>query len=258
MWLVGGPTAVLELPGLRLLTDPTFDPPGCYEPEPRPGVRLAKTRGPAFAPEAIGRIDVVLLSHDQHKDNLDDTGRDFLTGVPRVLTTVSGAERLGASATGLPSWESIEIDRRGHPPLRVTSVPAQHGPYGTEELTGEVTGFVLSASDIPTIYVSGDNASLAVARQIEERLSGIDVAVIFAGGAQLPYLGDAFLTLRSAAAAEAALILKARWVLPVHFDGWAHFSDDAESLRDAFERAGIGDRLVLLAPGESAWPVERT
>ena len=26
--LVGGPTAVLEFAGLRLLTDPTFDPPG--------------------------------------------------------------------------------------------------------------------------------------------------------------------------------------------------------------------------------------
>ena len=26
--LVGGPTAVLEYAGLRLLTDPTFDPPG--------------------------------------------------------------------------------------------------------------------------------------------------------------------------------------------------------------------------------------
>ena len=26
--LVGGPTAVLEYGGLRLLTDPTFDPPG--------------------------------------------------------------------------------------------------------------------------------------------------------------------------------------------------------------------------------------
>ena len=25
---VGGPTALLELGGLRILTDPTFDPPG--------------------------------------------------------------------------------------------------------------------------------------------------------------------------------------------------------------------------------------
>ena len=29
--LVGGPTAVLDYAGLRLLTDPTFDPPGEHE-----------------------------------------------------------------------------------------------------------------------------------------------------------------------------------------------------------------------------------
>lgn len=26
--LIGGPTALIELDGFRLLTDPTFDPPG--------------------------------------------------------------------------------------------------------------------------------------------------------------------------------------------------------------------------------------
>jgi len=28
--LVGGPTVLIEMPGLRILTDPTFDPPGQY------------------------------------------------------------------------------------------------------------------------------------------------------------------------------------------------------------------------------------
>ena len=41
---VGGPTAILEVGGLRLLTDPTFDPPGDY---PRPdGPTLAEPRRP--------------------------------------------------------------------------------------------------------------------------------------------------------------------------------------------------------------------
>jgi L-ascorbate metabolism protein UlaG (beta-lactamase superfamily) len=29
--LIGGPTALIEVAGYRLLTDPTFDPPGDYE-----------------------------------------------------------------------------------------------------------------------------------------------------------------------------------------------------------------------------------
>ena len=63
--LVGGPTAVLEYAGLRLLTDPTFDPPG----EQAGG--LTKLTGPAVSADDVGAIDAVLLSHDQHSDNLD-------------------------------------------------------------------------------------------------------------------------------------------------------------------------------------------
>ena len=63
---VGGPTALLEWRGLRLLTDPTFDPAGTrYE---LPAYTLRKTQDPAVEPTAVGRLDAVLLSHDHHGD----------------------------------------------------------------------------------------------------------------------------------------------------------------------------------------------
>jgi hypothetical protein len=40
-------------------------------------------------------------------------------------------------------------------------------------------------------------------------------------------------------------------VVPVHFEGWAHFTQGGDSLRDAFEAAGLSDRLALLEPGET-------
>jgi L-ascorbate metabolism protein UlaG (beta-lactamase superfamily) len=246
--VLGGPTALLELGGLRLITDPTFDSPGTYEP--RPGVLLTKTEGPALGPGDIGPVDIVLLSHDHHKDNLDDAGRAFIADVPHVFTTVSGAERLGDGVTALPNWETVEVERPDGGTLRITGVPAQHGPDGTEHLTGEVTGFLLSAEDLPTVYVSGDNASVDVVRRIVERLGGADVALLFAGGARLPYL-DAFLTLPSVGAADVARILGARSVVPVHFEGWEHFSDGRESLQKAFEEAGLADRLALAERGEA-------
>ena len=73
--LVGGPTAQLETSVLRLLTDPTFDPPGEYVGGP---IRLTKTVGPAMSLDTLGHADVVLLSHDQHFDNLDRAGRAML------------------------------------------------------------------------------------------------------------------------------------------------------------------------------------
>src|SRR5690349_3317773 len=106
MIYIGGPTALLEFAGLRLLTDPTFDPPGGdYTTGP---VTLSKTEGPAVSPESL-EYDVVLLSHDHHADNLDRLGRVSLAKAQRVLTTVAGAGRLGADAIGLAPWESITV-----------------------------------------------------------------------------------------------------------------------------------------------------
>ncbi len=247
--LVGGPTALLVYGGVRFLTDPTFDPPATYEP--RPGVKLVKTTGPAVSPEAVGVVDVVLLSHDHHKDNLDDAGREFLARVPRVLTTVSGAERLGQPATPLANWTSVEVDRPDGGTVRITGLPAQHGPDGSEHLVGEVTGFLLTGEGLPSAYVSGDNASLDVVQRIVDRVGTVDVAVLFAGGAQMPYLGDAYLTLPSVSAARAAQLLEARAVVPLHYDGWGHFSEGREFLHDAFADADLLERLVLPAPGET-------
>jgi L-ascorbate metabolism protein UlaG (beta-lactamase superfamily) len=239
---VGGPTAVLEFGGMRLITDPTFDPPRSYDP--RPGVTLTKTEGPALTPERLGPIDVVLLSHDQHVDNLDVSGRDYLTRVPRVLTTVTGAERLGANAMGMKPWSSLDLQRPGGEALTVTAVPAQHGPDGTDHLTGPVIGFVLTREALPSLYVSGDNASVEVVRLIADRLGRIELAVLFVGGAKLPQF-DGYLTLSSDRAVEASSILGACAVIPVHYRGWSHFSQGIESLRFAFDAAGIGNRLIV-------------
>jgi L-ascorbate metabolism protein UlaG (beta-lactamase superfamily) len=245
---VGGPTAVLEFGGLRLLTDPTFDAPGIYHP--RPGVTLTKTEGPALTPDQVDPIDVVLLSHDHHKDNLDEAGREYLTRVRRVLTTVAGAERLGGNATGLEPWASVDLLAPGGAVVSVTAVPAQHGPDGTDHLTGPVIGFALASETLASLYVSGDNASVDVVHGIVDRLGRFELAVLFVGAAKLPDFDD-FLTLCSDRAVDASVVLGARAVIPVHYRGWTHFSQGLEALRSSFDAAGAGRRLIVAEPGES-------
>ena len=115
---IGGPTALLEIAGLRLLTDPTFDPAGTeYR---TPVYTLRKTESPAVAADALGAIDAVLLSHDHHFDNLDHAGRALLPSVPLVLTTPAGAERLGGNARGLAPWTSVELAAPDDGRIRVT------------------------------------------------------------------------------------------------------------------------------------------
>jgi L-ascorbate metabolism protein UlaG (beta-lactamase superfamily) len=241
--LVGGPTALLELGGVRLLTDPTFDPPGDHPIGTRV---LTKTTGPAVPADQLGPVDAVLLSHDQHPDNLDDAGRALLADVPLVLTTELAAQRLGGTARALPSWQRTAVGG-----VTVTAVPAQHGPDGTTHLTGPVTGFVLSGDGLPTVYVSGDNASLDVVRAVAERAGPVDVAVLFAGAARTALI-DGYLTLTAEDAAEAARVLGVRTVVPVHAEGWTHFTQGVDDLVAAYRAGGLADRLHVLSPGETA------
>jgi L-ascorbate metabolism protein UlaG (beta-lactamase superfamily) len=76
-------------------------------------------------------------------------------------------------------------------------------------------------------------------RLVGGRIGPVDVAVLFAGAARTPLI-DGYLTLTAADAAEAAQVLGARTVIPVHAEGWAHFTQ------------GVDDLAVAYRPG--AWP----
>ncbi|MEU6988999.1 MBL fold metallo-hydrolase [Streptomyces sp. NPDC046324] len=242
--VLGGPTTFFEYGGLHFLTDPTFDAPGDHQ---TPAVVLTKTAPPAGDPADLGHIDVVLLSHDEHADNLDTSGRALLDNIPLTLTTPSGGQRLGERATGLADWESIELNRPDGGTVTVTGVPAIHGPGRrevVEPICGEVVGFILTGQGLPTVYVSGDNASLNAVKEIAERFAPVDTAILFAGAPRFAGLFNGeVIVLDSAQTAEAAHLLGARRVVPAHYDSWAHFTEGHEELAAAFATAGLADRL---------------
>jgi len=229
---IGGPTALIEYAGLRIVTDPTFDAPQAY---PEAGeTTLVKTAGPAIERSDLGPVDLVLLSHHEHKDNLDWEGLELLaTGVATLSTPRAASDLFGGNVIGLDSWESHDIG-----PVTITAVPALHGPPGSEPLVGPVIGFVLEAPGEPVVYVSGDNASLPLVEQIADRFDGVDIAVLFAGAARVPGI-DAALTLTSADAAAAATLLRAPIVVGLHTDDWEHFSENRAALEAAFAGTGL-------------------
>ena len=236
---LGGPTVLLEYAGLRILTDPTFDDPRSYV---RPGsTTLVKTHGPGLSVGALPPIHLILLSHHDHRDNLDDAGLAMVrSGIPTLTTPEAAAALDLPHVRGLAPWEATA--RRG---FTVTAVPASHGPG---DLAGPVTGFVLDAPDAPRVYVSGDNSELDVVDGIAARFAPIDVAVLFAGAARVPSV-DAALTLTSADAVAAARMLGARAVVGVHTEDWAHFSESRADLEAAFAAAGMADLLLRTPRG---------
>jgi L-ascorbate metabolism protein UlaG (beta-lactamase superfamily) len=228
-----------------LLTDPTFDAPGDYQ---LPHVKLEKLTGPALGAKDIGDVDAVLLSHDQHSDNLDHSGKDFLTRAKRVLTTEAGAKRLGGKTEGFSPWASTELKGGNGYALTITATPARHGPAGIEPLSGDVIGFVVSSNKAGSrpIYISGDTVWYDGVAEVARRFKA-GVVLPFAGAAQTR--GPFHLTMDTNDTIETARAFPDAVIVPVHTEGWAHFRQNAADLRASFDTLGFRSRLRILEPG---------
>ncbi|MWB97180.1 MBL fold metallo-hydrolase [Agromyces seonyuensis] len=261
---IGGPTVLVELDGRRILVDPTFDPPG-REYAFALGTRSTKLLGPALGIDELGPIDLVLVSHDHHADNLDDAGRGMLGSAGHVVTTASGAKRLtsGADAlptgrvTGLRAWESVELpgdEQRGLEPLEVTATPCRHGPPLTRPIVGDVVGFALRrpGADGFAVWVTGDTVWYGGVRDAADRLD-VDVAIVNVGGVRFGITGPLHYTMTGRQAVSLVQRLEPRVAAFAHYDGWSHFLDGPDGLRTAVEAAPseLQDRVRWLPDGRS-------
>jgi L-ascorbate metabolism protein UlaG (beta-lactamase superfamily) len=242
---IGGPTVLIEVAGLRLLTDPTFDPAGTDYAFAQ--YTLHKLASPAIAASALGRVDVVLLSHDHHADNLDRSGRALPADVPLVLTTESGAARLGGRALGLAPWLRHVLRSAQGDALETVATPARHGPPGGDR--GPVVGFALRPRGAQrAVYASGDTVWYEGVAQVARRIR-VGLALLFMGAARVREVGPAHLTFTAPEAVLAARAFDAVPIVPLHYEGWDHFSKSRAEIDAAFGAAGLRDRLAWLTPG---------
>jgi L-ascorbate metabolism protein UlaG (beta-lactamase superfamily) len=195
---LGHASALIELGGLRLLTDPLL----------RHRVGHLRRRSPAVDPVAHERLDAVLISHAHH-DHLDlPSLRKLDRDVP--LLVAPGVGRLVSrlsfrNVTEMPAGESIEIG-----PVSIDSAPASHG--GRRGLLGErieAIGFVLAA-DRQRAYFAGDTDLFAGMSE----LAPLDVALLPVWGWG-PSIGSGHLD--PGRAAQALKLLRPRVAIPIHW-----------------------------------------
>ncbi len=214
-WL-GHSTVLLELDGIRVLTDPVWG--SRASPVPLLGPKRFQ---PVPVPlEALPDVDLVLISHD-HYDHLDYPTIRALAhrSVPFVTSLGVGAhlEAWGvppARITELEWWESYEL--RG---LRVTAAPSQHFSGRTIKTRNSTlwSSFVVR-TERHAVFFSGDTGLTSEYAQIRERLGPFDLLMLEVGGWD-PAWGDMHLGPRHAL--KAAELLGNGVFLPVH---WATFS----------------------------------
>jgi L-ascorbate metabolism protein UlaG (beta-lactamase superfamily) len=248
---IGGPTTLIEVDGWRILTDPTFDDPGRTYHFGW-GTASRKLTGPAIPAESLGHLDAVLLTHDHHADNLDDAGRALLPSVGRVVTTVAGARRLGRPATGLRPWHSTELTAPGRPAIQVTATPCRHGPPLSRPVAGAVTGFALrwQGQRHGALWITGDTVLYRGVRQVAERFT-IGTTVLHLGAVRFGLTGPLRYTMTATDGAELCALVKAHTVVPVHYEGWGHFTEGRSAIEAAFAAGPDPVRRSLhwLTPG---------
>jgi L-ascorbate metabolism protein UlaG (beta-lactamase superfamily) len=255
-WL-GHSTVLIEIDGLRVLTDPVWGPraspsrlagPKRFQPVPVP------LRG-------MPPIDLVLVSHD-HYDHLDyPTIRELARrDVPFVTSLGVGAhlETWGVRPeriVELDWWESHPVPNTG---LTVTAAPSQHfSGRGLKDRNATLWSSLVIRSPRHAVFFSGDTGLTTEYSQIRERLGPFDL-VMLEVGAFHPAWGDIHLGPENALKALALLGGGAQLptFLPVHWGTFClamHAWDQpAEKLLELAPQAGA--RLVMPRLGEAVEP----
>jgi L-ascorbate metabolism protein UlaG (beta-lactamase superfamily) len=240
---VGHATVLIELDGVRLLTDPVL----------RPRIGPLVRHGPLPAPHHTAGLDAVLISH-LHRDHADLASLRRLGRGTRLLVP-RGSRRFFENHGFTDVRELAPGDSSEVGPLTVTAVEADHDGgrrRGAPEV--EPVGFTIAGSR--SVYFAGDTDLFD---GMSDLAPGLDLALLPVWGWG-PTLGPGHLD--PAGAAEAAALLAPRLAVPIHWGtlyplGLGRLRPGrlllpAEEFVAAARRLAPQVATRVLSPGESA------
>ena len=236
---VGHATVLLEIDGVRILTDPIL----------RDRLGPLRRAGPTPIPAELGSIDAVLVSHG-HPDHFDRVSLRGVAGDPLMVVPASmGRATAGTGHATREVTANQSVDVGG---VRITAVPARHGRWPVHRAARPL-GFLIEGSR--SVYFAGDTAIFPGMAQLAGR---VDVALLPVGRWGPPRGPD---RLTPASAVDAALLVGARVAVPIHWGtlyipgfhqgrwGWGSFGA-GEAFADEGSRRAPDLEIVVLQPGE--------
>ena len=162
----------------------------------------------------------------------------MLPDAAQVLTTIEGAGRLGGNAIGLAPWQTFDLHWKSSGNRYTGS------PRSRRCRPRPVTGFMLGDS----VYISGDTVWFEGVEEIIQRFPQIRTAALFLGAAHVPW-STRILTFTAEEAVRFAQALPEATIVPVHYEGWKHFTESRADIEKRFAAAGLASRLHWLRPG---------
>lgn len=254
IFFIGTATVLIRYAGFTILTDPSFLHRGArihlgY------GLHATRRTDPAIEIDDLPPLDLVLVSH-MHEDHFDRVAAERLDRTAPVVTTHHAAAvlvRKGFQVVrAIRTWESTEIEK-GSVRLRVTAMPARHGPpvihLALPPVVGSLLEFETSPGDVALrLYISGDTLVHSALREIPRRYPGIDIGLLHLGGTRI--LG-VLLSMDGDQGVEALRIVRPHTTLPIHYDDYTVFKSPLDDFKRAVERAGLDERVRYIARGET-------
>jgi len=244
---------LIEIGGIKILTDPALDKAGKLYHHGY-GAISRKTSNPKIDDASLNNVDLILLSHPQHKDNFDIKGREFARTVPLILSTKK-IEKDYKNGKGLKPWEQYEVNLPDNSKLKITATPAQHHPgWLPKFFSGEVIGFLIQHSNSDeTLYISGDTVYFNGINEIGEKFKNITYALVHVGSAEFRYLsGPGKFTMDAKGFIKTVEKLKPKLAIPIHNQGWSHFKENDEGIKLALTKTkeSISKHVLFLKTGE--------
>jgi hypothetical protein len=108
-----------------------------------------------------------------------------------------------------------------------------------------VTGFIVANKETQ-IYITGDTVFYDGIKEIAKKFAP-QYVFIFAGAAKPR--GPFNVTMGTNDAIDTAFAFPGATIIPVHFEGWSHYTETGQMLQQSFGVLGIADRLKILKPG---------
>jgi len=241
--LIRNATMKIKYKGKTILIDPMFSSKNTFMSFVEPNKNLNPILNlPIDIEDIIEDVDTILITH-LHPDHLDPLAvKSLNVALPMFVqpTDISAVKEMGFVNVKAVD-DAIEYDG-----IEIIKTYGHHGPKEIRSHLGEVSGYILSAQDYPTIYIIGDCIWEDIIQETIKKYSP-DIIITNSGGAV--FMGEHRILMDANETILVAEMAPKAQVIATHMEALDH----CLSTRETLKRKADASKVNILIPQDGEW-----